>query len=264
MTKGTLILENKSSDIARFYINPVKGSINKGEICDADTFAAYDGLMFIVCGSRMSAKLIDENGKDITKKCSNYNGSWNHNRIPLNNEEIEDMAKEKASLFRKKNTELEARKLFCKLPQSSAQEGAIVVDMIKEAQSGGVTSDNFFTKMLKKLLGDAKDGYIGVDLFDDAEDVYAESEFSIEWEEKFDFGKLNFIKFYINSPTPDEESFFAKLDDMGGIYLFNAIVYDGTLYIGRTKLHIEISKILPGENFTFERMMLSDFMTNLK
>lgn len=221
-----------NSDVYRVYLNPDIVPLTIEGVDFPVDLSAYNGLDYLLVPTETinEVVLFNDKGKDISSKIKNPAENWEHQAIPFSQTDITKLSKEKSSLFKKTDSEIVKKALFCNFPTVSSKVEQSIIKLLEYCQNH--LEDGNEQKSLELLfrqsVSNNKKVAVGVDIFSNVSGLSLEVIFDLEMEKKIDFNNLYFLS--LKSVFPHTSS--------GRTTMPNVIVYEDTLYFGKLRLNI--------------------------
>lgn len=236
MNKGKLIISGSQGiPFTRIFVNPDSSVPMDNKMNLENRFKAYDGMIFYLCSAdeasgKIERHLIDDRGKDISRKAKNNNIGLFRNSVPLSKAEIQKLIKQNSSLFKKADANTYHNILFPNLPDTERRANKVIINTLKYFQDHSDEDDkrkSFFEELLKKALEKRENAFLSIDHFISGNDINFSLIFNLEWNDNFDFSKLYLLRDSGNVP-----GFIRKYNIFEDSILLGPAVYDGNLYFG--------------------------------
>lgn len=239
--KGVLkIFADASSHFSQCYVLGITDNdyfrIEDNGSYDIDSYEdcnPREGKQFstILNNAQIRFVLEDEDGNDITMQALNADRDQidtvslccNGNEFPDRYEYLED---DEPDLVNTLKTSLNCT--FASDDSTSA-----IAKVWKKLQNNEISGSRFYHELIKQAAGDEEYMAIGVDSYQDSEEIKIVAQYSIEWDGEFDFNKICFIdndEYFNNISALEEAQFGAESA------LLDAIIYDGVMFSGYAEL----------------------------
>lgn len=233
------------SEVYRVYLNPEIAPLKIGGVDFPIDLSAYSGLeyLFVPTKTGNEVELFNDKGKDISSKMKDPSENWEHLSIPFSQNEIRNLTKEKSSLFKKADSEIVKKVLFCNFPITYSKVEQSIIKLLEYCQNHLEDSneDRSLELLFKQSVSNKKVAG-GVDIFNNVNRLSLEVIFDLEIEKKIDFKNLYFLSLKSDS----------ALFSSGKITIPNVIVYEDTLYFGKIRLIIPAMKSLETEKISMK------------
>ena len=241
MNQGKLIISGSQGiPFTRIFVNPEPPIPEEKEWNLEDKFKAYDGMIFYLCDAfshsdKITYRLIDDRGNDISSKAKNIKTNIFKNSIPLSQGQIESLSKKNSSLFKKTDVNIFRNILFSNMPTPERRADKVIINTLQYFQDHLEENKNksFFEILLKNALGKKEDAFVSIDHFLKFNDIRFNIIFNIKWNDNFDFSKV-----YILKDEGSIKGFIKKYNIFNNAVLLGPVVYEGNLYLGDVEIEI--------------------------